>query len=211
MAAKASLASLRTVSTSRTERLCGDTMYRATFLLLSLLCVSGCESPGGNSLAAFGPNTIPPAVRQPGSDPYYTASSAAPSTTKSAATNPVAGSTLGASPPTSTPPAPATIASTSKPDSATRAATVPSNEPPIRIIESGSSLPATMRPADETSRLPATSTTSPSPLQRTSVTPKLQPIPSSAFGGKAKSSTVMPASYEEASSTGSMNNNWRQR
>lgn len=188
-------------------------MYRAIFLLLSLLCVSGCESAGGNSLAAFGPNTVPPAVRQPGADPYYSAASAPPSAAASSASSSpsVASSSAPATLSESSSP-PATIASTNPSDSTTRAATVPSSEPPIRIIENGSSLPSTVSPADETSRLPSTSTTSPSPLQRTSVTPKLERIPSSAFGSKAKTRTVAPASYEQPLPQASnFDSDWRQR
>ena len=178
-------------------------MSRATLLLLSLLCLSGCESPGGNSLAAFGPNTVPPPVRQPGTDPYYTASTAAPApsatpnlaaTTSSDATQKSGGT------PGETAAIPSTAAAAEKVGvgAALSASTRPSNEPPIRIIERQGAVPGASSPPSETSRLPSTSGSSPSPLLRSSTTPRLEPIPSSAFGKKTiQSSQVVPASYEQ--------------
>lgn len=193
-------------------------MKRAIFLLLSLLCLSGCESPGGHSLAAFGPNTVPPPVRQPGTDPYYTASSAAPN---QAAPTPLAT----ASAPTATPSPnsgestgtaiPSTAKATESIPTTLSAAARPSNEPPIRIMERSGALPSSSNPPAETSRLPSTSGGSPSPLLRSSTTPKLQPIPSSAFGRKTtQSGQVAPASYEQPagiSQTSSADSNWRRR
>ena len=173
-------------------------MHRATIFLLGLLCLCGCESPGGNSLAAFGPNTIPPAARQPGSDPYYSAASAPPSANSAVASNSNGAPAASPQQPAANETPPAVTFGTTNGSSTALSSTSTASEPPVRIIEREGSLPATNRQPAETSRLPATSVpATPSPLQRTSVTPNLQPIPSSAFGKKSNSRAVAPASYEQ--------------
>jgi hypothetical protein len=192
-------------------------MHRALLIPLGLICLAGCESSGSNSLAAFGPNTVPPAVRQPGSDPYYSAGSnsdrtsppdtlAGSATTGTSDLDPARAATRESPPPAIAPRStiPGTMAGNS--------GSTPSNEPPIRIVEREGALPATGRPSAETSRLPATQAPAPSPLQRTGITPRLQPIPSSAFGKKAPSGSVVPASYERpAGVTPTAESLWRAR
>lgn len=201
-------------------------MNRTTLLMLSLVCLSGCGSSGGNSLAMFGPNTIPPHPRQPGTDPYYTASTASPANNAGATASTAPQGTLPLAPipsTESTAAAPSATANSNAPATtatnpiatSTAAAPRPSGEPPIRIIEGTSVVPSTTQPESETSQQPSTGVpgTSPSPLLRSSTTPKLERIPSSAFGKKTSSSGVAQATYEQPISQAgsSTDSSWQQR
>lgn len=152
-------------------------------LLLLILALSGCGGAGGNSLAAFGPNVIPPpGLQTRAGDPYYPAA-ASTATPAGAAAAPV--------PLVSLPPDGAK-AETARIPTTTPSGPIASGEQPIRIVEREGALPNSTRPPAETSRIPSTSTQQGVPgLLRSSTTPQLRPVPTASAGH------VLPASYSE--------------